>query len=341
MNHIVTTDLHLTDRARDEYRFGLFPWLRVKIKKHRAQTLLILGDLTDEKDHHSSVLVNRIVDEIAECAHLCSVYLVKGNHDYIDPNSPFFGFLQKITAPNLICYINKPTATMLPGIKGKVVLVPHMRRFELEPEMLDCELMFLHQTFKGAKSSNGRELEGLRTDVVGAKAKRVYSGDIHVPQVVGRRVNYIGSPYHVHFGDRFKSRVVMLDEKTHTDLHFNTVEKHILDLGYDEFQTMFRNGGPSDIKPHDQVKVRLTIEREDLADSMRIRREVEKACDKASLDLCGLELRLRGYLTENRLLESTAKRKAPLEVIGSVKKIDDNTRKVGIDIYKSVTRRAK
>lgn len=46
---IMISDLHLTDSPRDEYRWGLFPWLREQIKVYKIEHLLILGDITDRK----------------------------------------------------------------------------------------------------------------------------------------------------------------------------------------------------------------------------------------------------------------------------------------------------
>jgi len=44
MSILITSDLHLTDRDRDEYRWGLFPWIAEQIDKHEVSTLLFLGD---------------------------------------------------------------------------------------------------------------------------------------------------------------------------------------------------------------------------------------------------------------------------------------------------------
>ena len=52
---LLTSDLHLTDRPNDAYRWDfLSKWLW----GIRFDSLVILGDLTEEKDCHSSVLVN-------------------------------------------------------------------------------------------------------------------------------------------------------------------------------------------------------------------------------------------------------------------------------------------
>ncbi|RPI87194.1 MAG: hypothetical protein EHM40_23155, partial [Chloroflexi bacterium] len=85
MTWLVTSDLHLTDRPRDAHRFGLFKWLAKKQRKHGVKATFILGDITDKKDNHSSALVNRVVNELTQLEP--PVYVLKGNHDFIDPNN--------------------------------------------------------------------------------------------------------------------------------------------------------------------------------------------------------------------------------------------------------------
>ena len=99
MNWLLSADLHLSDRARDSYRFGLFPWLKKQQQKNKVDATFLLGDLTQEKDRHSSALVNRIVEELLTLTP--PVYVLRGNHDGLNPNSPFFKFLNSISGLKL------------------------------------------------------------------------------------------------------------------------------------------------------------------------------------------------------------------------------------------------
>ena len=94
MSILIATDLHLSDRQRDRHRFGIFKWLREQQMKYQTKAVFILGDLTETKDTHNANLVNRIVDNL--CSLAPPVFVLKGNHDYIDPSNPFFGFLDYI-----------------------------------------------------------------------------------------------------------------------------------------------------------------------------------------------------------------------------------------------------
>ena len=58
---LLISDLHFTDKVQDEYRWDVFDFVRDYYNKTEDKNLIILGDLTDSKDHHSSILVNQIV----------------------------------------------------------------------------------------------------------------------------------------------------------------------------------------------------------------------------------------------------------------------------------------
>ena len=90
MSYLLIGDPHLSDRPRDDYRFALFDQVRVWQDIHKPQATFLLGDLTHEKDRHSAALVNKTVEGILKLKP--PVFILKGNHDYIDPENPFFKF---------------------------------------------------------------------------------------------------------------------------------------------------------------------------------------------------------------------------------------------------------
>src|SRR3974390_2270860 len=140
MKWLITSDIHLSDRPRDSYRFGLFKWLVQQQRQHNTTPTFILGDLTHEKDNHSSLLVNRAIDEMTQLKP--PVYILRGNHDGIDPNNPYFGFLSCIDGFE---FVGIPTARNF-----GVSLIPHYRRQADFDEALEgvnpgCAIM-VHQT---------------------------------------------------------------------------------------------------------------------------------------------------------------------------------------------------
>lgn len=203
MSAILTSDLHMNERQRDQYRWDLFPWL----EDQRADDLIIGGDLTDAKDRHTSVLVNRMHSAILDLSKYFRIVILKGNHDYIDQDHPFFEFLGD--NPD-VTFVTAPTELELSI--GRVLFVPAGTIWPALVWSLNTDYMVAHATFNGAKSENGTLLPGVDPSVVKNFPGKVYSGDIHVPQVLNRKIEYIGAPYHTRFGDEFEPRLIHLND---------------------------------------------------------------------------------------------------------------------------------
>ena len=287
MKIILTSDLHLTDRPLDAYRFDYLNWLGAQAKRRGVGHIFILGDLTDAKDRHTASLVTRVTLAIHQLSKVCEVVILKGNHDYIDPDIPFFGFLNHLQD---VWFITHPT--MVHANDFPVLCVPHQRedpdvwRDQIKSWDKKMGMLLLHQTFSGSLASNGQPMEGLSPSLLKGVRKRIYSGDIHVPQTIGN-IEYVGSPYHVHFGDSFKPRTVLLDGQQAVDLHWNgpkrttavvTDPENLLVLGF---------------SAGDQLKVRLDLERSQYADWGKYQQRVKAICDELGVLLCAVELNPR------------------------------------------------
>ena len=210
MKTLVTADLHLSDNPRDNYRHAWMEALPDLLVKHGCNRLLILGDLTEEKDRHGAWLVNKIVEHISNLARVCPVYIIRGNHDYVAEEHPYYEFVSKLK--NVFWY-NLPLCRELRGL-GTVLFLPHTRHYERDWQDLDFDdydWIFAHQTFDGADVGHGKTLEGIpRSVFTRARARGVIAGDIHVPQTI-LPVVYVGAPYTVDFGDDYKARILLLD----------------------------------------------------------------------------------------------------------------------------------
>lgn len=315
---LLVSDIHLTDNPNDEYRWELFSWIHNQFLKWKFSYVLILGDITDKKDNHSSMLVNRIAEEFKILANDVPVIILKGNHDYVLGQSPFFQFLRHFKGQS-IRFIDRPTE--ISSFKDKKVLfLPHTRTPLQDWEGLsfkDYDFVFIHQTVDGAVASNGQKMVGELTADFFDGAKFVYSGDIHVPQKIGQ-VTYVGSPYHVHFGDKFTPRVILLDEDGgRTNLKFETLQRFTADIKT-----------PSDIstlgcRPGDQIKIRLAIRNSDLASWPKLRQECTNICTTLQLNVKAIELNVIKGLTRVRLnemnttLASNAGAASPASIIKS------------------------
>jgi hypothetical protein len=203
---LITGDLHLTTNPVDGYRWDIFPWLERQITNREISHLLILGDLTERKDEHPARLVHRLVRRLRILAKLCPIDILKGNHDYIDEATPFFGFLSGLRG---ITFHTKPAEKKIGGMN--CLFLPHVRKWKTyrEYDLKKYRRVFIHQAIEGAVGSNGHAVEGVPTRAF-KDAHCVIAGDIHKPQTLLRgKFIYVGSPHPVNFGDDFKPRVLI------------------------------------------------------------------------------------------------------------------------------------
>jgi hypothetical protein len=212
---LFTADWHLNDNPRDAYRHDFIDWLiKIMREKYRIDLLLMAGDITDEKDHHGAGLVNRIADHLKRLSRETDVVLLRGNHDYLDADVPFFSFLRHQSG---VMWINKPTFApddVRLRLLGNAWLLPHTFNYERDWKGLKFQGVkryFAHNTFAGAQIGPDRELKGIPVEVF-PKGSSVYSGDIHVAQTFGP-ITYVGAPYTIDFGDTYRPRVLLLDNE--------------------------------------------------------------------------------------------------------------------------------
>lgn len=291
MTVLVTSDLHFTSHARDAYRWELFPWLIRQVKKTGAKQVLLLGDLTDAKDRHPAELVNRLVSSIDELSGHANVIILRGNHDYIDIETPFFGFLG---LSGRVEFIREPTLTELDdgtAEKGRTsklsLFLPNTRDYQKDWANINLKgvkYVFTHQTYTGAETENGTKLSGVPSDFFAGHKLQVWSGDIHVPQKVGSNIEYVGAPYRIHFGDAFSPRVVLLKHGVAVDLHFQTVSKELVVLK--KIDRLKRYDFPEGT----QVKVRMEMHRGDFPMWKEYKGFIVDYAAKSGWELYGPEL---------------------------------------------------
>lgn len=287
---LLTSDLHLTDKPRDEYRWRIFPFLRRIGAETNSEYIFILGDLTDEKDNHSARLVNRICDNLTDLALSYKVVILRGNHDGLDPNLPYLKFVNYFSSREVCREIDFVVIPTVMKLNDKMFLfLPHSRDPKTEWEDVNFapfDYVLMHQTFSGAVGSNGYALDGLKhLDVFPKKlSTKIISGDIHVPQRCGN-VEYVGSPYHVHFNDVFTPRLIHINEAGgFKDINFPCPLRctvHISDLL--ELKELKLNKG-------DQIKVKLKLKRSDYPNWATIKREIIDHCNLRGIELFGIEL---------------------------------------------------
>ena len=279
---LLLADIHLTDAYKDNYRWGLFDWLENKQKKYHFTKVVILGDLTEKKNNHSALFVNKFVEALLYSQ--LSFIILMGNHDYEADQDPFFRFLRFFPT---IHYIKQPAEyKWITNEKGKyknLLFLPHTRMPIDDWSGINLNLpdyIFMHQTVTGSIASNGQKLIGELDDSlpVGEHTK-VYSGDIHVPQRVGP-IEYVGSPYHVHFGDNFSPRALLIyPDGDRIVLHFQTLQRFVATVSDPEEIRKLN------CRENDQIEVRIRLHQREIGKWAALKRLTSEICIERKLDI--------------------------------------------------------
>ena len=261
---LIVSDLHFTDNPRDFYRFDrLYKIVEEIFNQYELERLFILGDLTENKDNHSSLLVNSVVNTLTAIQRKFSIeiHILKGNHD-IAGSVPYFYFLNNI--PHFYFY-NELTRI------GKIWMIPHRRNVFLTDEEIQKidekpSILFMHQTFAGFKMENGMTTSGMVFPEF--KNDHVYvSGDLHVPQGM-----YVGSPWHVDFSDNFTPRVFLLDDRK--------LISYELPESADKIQVVIKSANDllqlKDIQKNSVVKVKIEVSQERMGDVVSLQEQLKK-----------------------------------------------------------------
>ena len=217
MKILVTGDFHLTDNAKEEYRWNVFNLLK-EYSCH--DSLVILGDLTERKGKHSSYLVNRLVDSITSLrSTFDNVYILEGNHDFEKgDNKPFFDFL------NCFGCIKFISIDCLKINSIHSVFVPYRNTHKFE-SFIDSNVsnVFMHTDVIGGMYESGNQLDkGINPTVFDKYDNvRFISGHIHTPQRIGKNFTYVGSPHQVDFSDNFSPRFLSIGNESIQNIPIN------------------------------------------------------------------------------------------------------------------------
>lgn len=282
--------MHLDAAPSCSYRFDLFPWLVKQAEAERAKTILILGDVTDQKDNHPAELVAKVVSSVRMLAKVARVVILAGNHDWLRKGHEFFKFLDDPQAG--ITFVTRPWEdTDLEG--PPAIFLPHSKdpaRDWAGFDLSHYRYAFMHQTVRSSVASNGQRMSGEQVPDMSAAGK-VYSGDIHVPQVVNE-VEYVGSPYHVHFGDKFTPRVVVLEKNGNPEnLLFKTVSRVALKVQDRLAQGDIARAG---LREGDQVKLRIELDEGSRHGWAAAKREAGAMLRDHGIEVHGIEIVSRG-----------------------------------------------
>jgi len=252
---LLTTDWHLTDSPQDEYRWAIFDRVAEELRARPTDTLFFLGDLADKKDKHSSVLVNRMTScwaKLLESFPDLSVYALMGNHDMPLHGPPFWAFLEQMG----IGVITSPAE-----ITPELIALPYTenpRETWKSLRLSQYKAAFIHQTVSGAVVESGVTMQNDRM-VLFPRGLKVYSGDIHVPQVVGV-VTYVGAPHPIDFNDSYACRMLRLapDFTIAGEIRVNSIKKVVLEAS--SIEELDAYSEDEWLREGDQVRIKLHLD---------------------------------------------------------------------------------
>ena len=331
VRRLVTTDLHLTSNPRDHYRFDFLQWLAEYTEGGWVDEIVICGDLTDAKDRHNAELTNRIAAAIWELSQNAPVVILKGNHDYTNPDTPFFKFLGWFPS---VRFIVEPT------LSDGALFIPHSFKpwnetwgTRVRAKAAKAGVVFCHQGFEGAKAANGYELAGAKISELESVYKikcPIYSGDIHTPQQLGP-VTYIGTPYPVAFGDDWQGACLELRGGQVVGDHVWPLApkktRAVLDAD-DALGSEWVNA--LDLGPLDQAKVTVRVPAARMDEWPDMQKAVQNACQKAGCLLCGLAVE---RIDKQRTAHRAPTRMSPHKTLGRFaesRKLDEPTVEAGL-----------
>lgn len=264
MSIIVTADLHWNDNPRDLYRHQFVEWLTVCLKKHKPEALFILGDLTDAKDEHRAWLVNQVVLHITRLALFCPVVIIRGNHDFLSPDWPFFRFVSELDNVYWVNWAEEDNGPTLTDLKpkltiGQFVMLPHTSDYKKDWANFDFsryDWAFTHNTFEGSNYGQGPLAKGIPPEML-PDTCLVLSGDVHIPQRVPPNVVYVGAPYRIDFGDEYEPHVALVTRSKLDYIAVPGVQKRLVEI------KSLADLKKVNVEKGDMVKVRLSLATED------------------------------------------------------------------------------
>ena len=234
------------------------------VREHQPDFVVLLGDVLHCHERLHTSALNRAYQLIQDISALCPVFVLVGNHDYIN-NSQFLTEHHWMNAMK-----QWPQVTVVDKVH---TVVWHERLFVFCPYVYpgrfkealntvfnwtDGALIFCHQEFKGCKMGAIVSEEG---DEWETTAPMVVSGHVHDKQWVGQNVYYTGSSAQHAFGESHDKTVALitLSESDHIPVHIEEIPTRLTSkqIVYHSIQDVYH--GRVMVRPSSNTHVRLTL----------------------------------------------------------------------------------
>jgi len=233
---LIFSDLHLHRHRENHERLqdclNVLEWVFKTALEQKCQRIFFLGDLYHERSKIDVLNYLRTFECFMKHANQdLEVYLLIGNHDMYHKERWDVNSVQPLTAIRNVTVIDKPT-TLKFG-KTNVDFLPHTEHPMVELEKLkkgrkksELQVLLGHLAVHGAELN---KLFGTKADVIVEYDndmvpvtadifddwKMTFLGHYHGAQHLNDKVEYVGSPLQLTFGEAFqKKHIIVLDMDT-------------------------------------------------------------------------------------------------------------------------------
>jgi len=204
--HIKPDNTYLVDMLEKQ--------LHVLIEETQSETVILLGDILHYHEKLHTIALNRACDLIDSLRKKVRVFILVGNHDYIQ-NAQF------LTTNHWMCalkewynvtVVDKVVHTCVKNIP--ILLLPYVPPQRFHEALMTSDLdyktvkyIFAHQEFKGCKMG---ALESINGDIWSEDEPQIISGHIHDRQQPQKNIFYVGCSIQNSFGDQTSPIVLEL-----------------------------------------------------------------------------------------------------------------------------------
>jgi DNA repair exonuclease SbcCD nuclease subunit len=229
--HIKPTNIHLVDLLQNQ--------VVTHIDTYNINLVILLGDLLDTFERIHTQALNKAYEFIEELRKRCKVYIIVGNHDYINnqqflTSNHWMNALKEWNGVHVVDYIVQLNQCVF------VPYVPTGRFVEALDTISDWKskrYIFAHQEFRNAKMGAITSIHGDQWDL---NWPVVISGHIHDRQEPQKNIIYIGASIQNSFGDQSTPTLLLIntDIDTFTWINVDLPKKKTLYKTIEEIKEM-------------------------------------------------------------------------------------------------------
>lgn len=263
MIYLFVGDLHIKSDNRDDIDLLLTELIKI-LADEQYDAVILGGDVMHYHERLFTQPLNQALHFIQTLATITKVYVLVGNHDYINNSQ----FLTQNHWMNVLKEWNNVVVVDTPITVGMCMFVPYVPpgRFIEAMDTVNkrwnyLQVIFCHQEFRGCKMGAITSADGDEWD---DEFPLVVSGHIHDHQMVGQKIVYPGTPLQHAYGDSTIRRLCVVNvgesEVKYRFLDLNVPRKHILKCSIGNVSEVLSN-----TDRHDRIRLKLDATAEEFA----------------------------------------------------------------------------